>query len=378
MRCSAAYVHIPFCASKCPYCDFNSYAGISHLAARYVDALCRQIEESPPSCDGPLQTVFFGGGTPSLLPAESLVRILGALRSRFGLAENAEVTLEANPESAGPEKLVRLRQGGFNRLSMGAQDFDDDLLRVLGRAHDHHRFLQAFQDARAAGFDNISFDLMFALPGQTLDGLRRTLEAAIMLHPEHISAYCLTIEEGTAFHRMRQAGRLDLPGEEEQAEMFLLTRSLLEDAGYEHYEISNYALPGHRCRHNEVYWRNEPYRGFGPGAVEFVEGRRVMWERDPAEFIRQVEENGRAREVFSETLDAERAAGESMMLALRTADGADLEEISHRFGLDAEHLFRREIERYRASGLLEQGGSRIRLTRSGQLLADEVAAAFLR
>ncbi|MEJ5298190.1 MAG: radical SAM family heme chaperone HemW [Armatimonadota bacterium] len=378
MRCSAAYVHIPFCASKCPYCDFNSYAGISHLAARYVDALCRQIEESPPAGDGPLRTVFFGGGTPSLLSAESLVRILEALRSRFGLAEDAEVTLEANPESADPEELSRLRQAGFNRLSMGAQDFDDDLLRALGRAHDHRRFLQAFQDARAAGFDNISFDLMFALPGQTLDGLRRTLEAAIMLHPEHISAYCLTIEEGTAFHRMWQAGRLNLPGEEEQAEMFLLTRSMLEDAGYEHYEISNYALPGHRCRHNEVYWRNEPYRGFGPGAVEFVEGRRVMWERDPAEFIRQVEENGRAREVFSETLDAERAAGESTMLALRTADGADLAEISHRFGLDAEHLFRREIERYRASGLLVQGGCRIRLTRSGQLLADEVAAAFLR
>ncbi|BCW98895.1 MAG: coproporphyrinogen III oxidase [Armatimonadota bacterium] len=378
MRCSAAYVHIPFCASKCPYCDFNSYAGISHLASRYVGALCRQIQESPQAGDGPLRTVFFGGGTPSLLPAESLVQVLEALRNRFGIAEDAEVTLEANPESADPEKLARLRQGGFNRLSIGAQDFDDDLLRALGRAHDHRRFLQAFQDARAAGFENISFDLMFALPGQTLDGLRRTLEAAIGLCPEHISAYCLTIEEGTAFHRRRAAGRLDLPDEEAQADMFLLTRSLLEDAGYEHYEISNYALPGRRCRHNEVYWRNEPYRGFGPGAVEFVEGRRVMWERDPAEFIRQVEESGRAREVFSEMLPAEKAAGESLMLALRTADGANLEELSRRFGLDVENLFQPEIERYTAAGLLNRSGCRIRLTRSGQLLADEVAAAFLR
>jgi|YNPBryantNP2012_1023418.scaffolds.fasta_scaffold03241_4 oxygen-independent coproporphyrinogen-3 oxidase len=378
MRCCSAYIHIPFCRSKCPYCDFNSHAGISHLASRYVDALCRQIEESPDAETDALRTVFFGGGTPSLLPAEQLARILETLRNRFGLADGAEVTLEANPESAGAENLEALRRAGFNRLSLGAQDFDDGALRTLGRAHDHRTFLRAFHSARAAGFENISFDLMFALPDQTLEKLARTLEAAAGLRPEHISAYCLTIEEGTEFHRMREAGTLDLPDEETQAQMFLLTRSVLEGAGYEHYEISNYALPGRRCRHNEVYWRNGPYRGFGAGAVEFTGGRRVMWEKDPVAFIRQVEETGRAREASAETLPPERAAGETVMLALRTADGVCLQEISSRFGLDAHRLFRKEIERFSRAGLLEEIDGRIRLTRSGQLLADEVASAFLR
>ncbi len=378
MHCSAAYVHIPFCASKCPYCDFNSYASISHLADRFVDALCRQIQECPDAGTGPLRTVFFGGGTPSVLPPASLARILRALKSRFGLEDGAEVTLEANPESAAAGRLAALREAGFDRLSLGAQDFDDAMLRLLGRAHDHQRFLQAFRDARAAGFDNISFDLMFGLPGQTLEGLRRTLEEAVLLRPEHISAYCLTIEEGTPFHRLRQEGRLPLPDDDTQAAMFLLVRSVLEGAGYEHYEISNYALPGRRCRHNEVYWRNAPYRGFGPGAVEYTGGRRVMWEPDPAEFIRQVETSGAPREASSEELTPEQAAGESVMLGLRTADGADLEDISGRCKLDAFRLFAEEIGRFAACGLLERTGGRIRLTREGQLLADEVAAAFLR
>jgi len=375
---TSAYVHIPFCAAKCGYCDFNSHAGLLDLAPRYLDAMRRQILACRGEPSGELRTVYFGGGTPTVLPAASLVLILGTLRETFGVASDAEITLEANPESATSEKLRELSEGGFNRISIGAQAFDDAMLRRLGRVHSHERFLQAFSDARDAGFDNISIDLMFALPGQSLADLRETLDLAVALRPEHISAYCLTIEEDTHFWRLVRDGLLTLPCEDLQAEMFQAVRRALTGAGYEHYEVSNFALPGRRCRHNEVYWRNEPYWGFGTGAVQYARGKRTKWESSPREYVAQMESHGWPRVEFSECLTPGQALGETAMLALRTSDGLDLRSASGRFGIDAERTYAAEIGRFCKAGMLAQTGRCIRLTDAGMLLADEVVSAFLR
>ncbi len=375
---TSTYIHIPFCAAKCGYCDFNSYAGLMPLAGRYVDALCRQIASADTELRQPLKTVFFGGGTPSILQARHLDQILTVICDTFGLAPDAEVTLEANPESATLEKLQKTREAGFNRISVGAQSFDDNMLHRIGRIHTHQKFLTALRNARRAGYGNVSFDLMFALPGQTLQDVYDTVMRAIDLDPEHISAYCLTVEEGTDFHRLFSAGALDVPGEELQAQMFLTIREALLQAGFEHYEISNYARPGRRCRHNEVYWRNEPYWGFGTGAVGYVNGRRMKWETNPARYIEQMESLGAAGEVEAEALESEELLGETAMLALRTSDGLNLTRASERFGIDAASLYAPEIRRFTAAGVLERANDTVRLTPDGLLLANEVIAEFLR
>lgn len=372
----SAYVHVPFCRAKCGYCDFNSYAGLLHLAPRYADAICRQISATTPG-GHPLDTVYFGGGTPTTLPAASLARMLGALREFAGLAAGAETTLEANPESVSPELLAEARCAGFNRISIGCQSFDDAELRSLGRPHTAAQAVGSFQSARRAGFGNISMDLMFGLPGQTLAGFSCILEQAIALRPEHLSVYCLTIEEGTPFHEQARNGGLDVPNDDRLADMYLAAQQALDAAGYEHYEISNYALPGRRCRHNEGYWRNEPYFGFGPGAVQYVAGERVRWEPDPLAFVAQVEEYGRPRAESSERLESRALIGETAMLALRTADGLDLCGISRRFGQDAGALFSSQVRRFASAGLVRLSGSNVSLTSAGQLVANEVLAEFL-
>ncbi|MCC6483714.1 MAG: radical SAM family heme chaperone HemW [Armatimonadetes bacterium] len=374
---TSAYIHIPFCAAKCGYCDFNSYAGLMPLADRYVEALCRHIETANAHLRAPLKTVFFGGGTPSILQARHLERILHCLRQTFGLDPDAEVTLEANPESATFQKLCKTREAGFNRISIGAQSFDDSVLESLGRVHTHQRFLSALADARRAGYANISFDLMFALPGQTLQNVLETVRQAIQLAPEHISAYCLTVEEGTDFHRLHRLGKLELPDEDLQAEMFLSIQSALTQANFEHYEISNYARPGFRCRHNEVYWRNEPYWGFGTGAVGYVQGQRTKWEINPRDYIEQIEQAGQPRVEESEKLEGRALLGETIMLALRTAEGIDLDSVSQRFGTDVAACYSGEIQRFSAAGVLQRSGSTLCLTKDGLLLANEILCEFL-
>lgn len=374
---ASAYIHIPFCAAKCGYCDFNSYAGKMGLAERYVEALVKQIRTRTDASQ-PLETVYFGGGTPSILSAPQLEQILQTLAKSFGFQENAEITLEANPESALPEKLARLRDCGFNRISIGAQSFDDELLVQLGRVHTHDRFLKALEAARLAGFENISFDLMFALPGQSLENVRATMERAVELGADHISAYCLTLEEGTGFFELSENGLLETPDEDLQAEMFLATREVLTGAGYEHYEISNYALAGKRCRHNMAYWQNLPYWGFGTGAVEYVNGYRTKWETNPESYVLQMETLGHPSIEFGERLEGDQWLGETAMLALRTRDGMSLKELSGRFGHDVEQIYRKELARLDEAGVLERDVSRVRLTERGLLVANEALSLFLR
>lgn len=376
-QASAAYIHIPFCAARCGYCDFNTYADILPIAARYTNAVKRHIGDSDGS--GPLKTVYFGGGTPSLLEPDLLLGILEALRSRYGLQDDAEVSFEANPESVKYGKLATLREGGFNRISIGAQTFDDESLRRLDRVHTHAQFLEAYHCARKAGFGNVSVDIMFGLPGQSRQKLAEQLIQLQELAPEHVSAYCLTIEQETPFWGLVEAGKLLLPDDEQQVRMMFDVREALTSSGYEHYEISNYALSGHRCRHNEVYWRNEEYFGFGAGAVAYLAGRRTKWELRPEAYGQQVERAGFPAEAESETLEAEQRLGETAMLMLRTADGLDMSRLRKEFGDElVEAQVTQKVRKLQSQKLLEAvGDDRVRLTVEALPLANEVLSEFV-
>jgi len=372
---SAVYVHIPFCKAKCFYCDFNSYPGLEGLFDDYTKALILEVRAAEP-VGSALKSIYFGGGTPTILSADALGSILEALRDRFGLARDAEITVEANPGTVDAPGLSNLRRQGFNRLSIGAQSFDDATLERIGRIHTADEAREAFALGRAAGFDNISIDLMYALPDQSLSGWQETLRAALGLAPEHISLYELTVEEGTAFGNLQQRCQLRLPDEDLQIEMYLSAIRTLASAGYEHYEISNFALPGRRSAHNQVYWRNEPYFGFGAGASGYVGGIRYTNVRSPSEYIESIRTTGRAVE-SAEALTGRRAMGETVMLGIRMLDGLDLAAFKERFGIGIAEAYDGELKALAARGLVELTETRLRLTPAGLLVANEAAAEFV-
>jgi len=373
----AAYIHIPFCVSKCHYCEFNSYPGMDSIFGQYTQALITEIENAPrPDPARPLETVYFGGGTPTLLPAHYLLDILSAVRETFGLADDAEVTIEANPGTADKAKLAELRNGGFNRISIGVQSLDDEFLEKIGRAHSRRQAIDAYESARLAGFANIGIDLIFALPGQTLDGWRATLDAAVGLGSEHVSLYELTIEEGTRFAEMRARGELDLPDEDTRLNMYETAISKLTGAGFEHYEVSNFARPGYRSRHNQVYWRNEPYYGFGAGATSYVEGERARRVADPRAYIAAVCSGSDAIE-FSERLTGRAALAETIIQGLRMIEGIDLSAINAAYCTDLAQEFENEIARLRERGLVEEADGHLRVTHCGLLLLNDVAGEFV-
>jgi oxygen-independent coproporphyrinogen III oxidase len=381
----AIYIHIPFCARHCAYCDFNVAVEKeqSRLVLETVDAICRDIEHASLADDGgeplharPVSTVFFGGGTPTFLTGAQLTRILTAVRDRFDLLPDAEISSEANPGSSDAEKFAQMRAAGFNRLSVGVQAFDDRLLAALDRTHTAGEAERALQAAREAGFDNLNLDLMFALPRQTAPLWDSTLQRALALGTEHLSLYALTLEPGTRFERLHAGGKLDLPGEDAELEMYERSIAVLTAAGYEHYEVSNFARPGYRSRHNQVYWRNEEYLGIGPGAVSYLNGRRWKRERLPARYNRKVME-GTDLAVESECLDPDGALGETMMLGLRLRDGLPLQRVRARFGLDPLARYASEISRLSARDLLVLEGDTLRLTHRGLLLANDVLSEFL-
>lgn len=373
------YVHIPFCVRKCYYCDFNAGPASLPFRERYVAALCEEIRAM--SCDPcvggrPVETLFFGGGTPSELADEQLERIAGLLRAAFAVLPGAEWTLEANPGTVTPESLAAFRNMGFNRISVGVQSFHDHHLRGLGRIHTAAEAEAAFRWTREAGFGSRNIDLIFGLPGQAAEEWRRDLDHAIALGAEHLSLYGLTIEKGTLFGRWHAAGQLLLPGEDLSAEMYEHALDRLAAAGYEQYEISNWALPGHRCRHNLRYWRNQEYLGFGVSAASYITGARRTNLAD----WRRYEERataGLSCVAEEERLEGVKAAGEAVMLALRTCDGADLEELSAAYQTDLRHAFTPAIRALKGYGLLEEAGRRLRLTRPGLLVADRVLCEFV-
>lgn len=371
----AAYVHIPFCISKCRYCAFNSIVGGEPTFASYAAAVVNEIKMSEPMPE-PLDSVYFGGGTPTVLGAEKLLRLLDALTTHLGVISGAEVTVEANPDTISSDLLIALRKAGFNRLSIGVQSFDDNLLAVLGRTHNSYLAEQSVRLAKDCGFDNISIDLMYALPGQTLDAWRLDLDCALQLEPKHISLYELSIEEGTPFAELQAEGNLDLPSEDDRIEMYLMVRRMLRRFGYEQYEISNFAIEGYRSRHNQVYWRNEAYYGFGAGASSYIGGVRSTNESDVCRYIDLVSSGERAV-AYSERLDMKDTLGETLMLGLRMLDGVNFGYLNERFGLDVKSHYSREISDLINRGLIEVSNGCMKLTESGLLLANEVALAFM-
>jgi oxygen-independent coproporphyrinogen-3 oxidase len=394
------YIHIPFCVRKCHYCDFYSLPVSEENGPReephdpadtarrqtpsrieaFTAALCREIEMTAEahSVQVPFEapTLFFGGGTPSLVPVAQLARMLECVRRHFRLAPDAEITLEANPESITPEKARAYRELGINRVSLGVQSFDDRLLARLGRVHSARRAVDAFETLRAAGFDNLSLDLMFALPGQTLADWQATLAQAIALRPEHISAYSLIIEDGTPFAEWQRTGVLGTPGEDVDVEMLETGVATLSAAGYEHYEISNFALPGRRCAHNEIYWRNEPYFGFGPSAVGYLEGARAANVRSLEGYLAALAA-GKLPVESSEMPSRDLEMGETMMVGLRLLEGVEHARFRERFGADPRDVYAGPIEKMEAAGLLCVDETRLALTHQGFLFANDVAAAFL-
>lgn len=374
------YLHIPFCHTRCHYCDFNTYAGILPMREPYVRALLTEITlagQSAQHTDGSprrSRTIFFGGGTPSLLSVSQITRLLNACHSAFAVDKGAEITLEANPGTLDQAQLAGLRAAGINRLSMGAQTTDAGLLKTLGRIHTPKEIQQAIQYARSAGFTSINMDFMFGLPGQTMDHWRETLDRALNLHPEHFSLYSLIIEEGTPFYDWVHQGRIT-PGDEDLcADMYEYADELLHQAGYVNYEISNWALPDHQSRHNLTYWQNFPYIGMGAGAHSCFGGRRFSNERNPATYLKQLKE-GQIPEVESKSVGLLQAMSETAFLALRTAMGLHLPTFEERFKMPFVDFVGERLQTVTEAELLECVDGWLRLSKRGRLLGNEV---FLR
>jgi oxygen-independent coproporphyrinogen-3 oxidase len=365
-------VHLPFCPYICPYCDFAKWPIARSRAADYLQALEAEIARAPQFAAA---TAFFGGGTPNAYQPEAVAGLVERVRARFALPPDAEITVEANPDAALCEGFELYRAAGVNRLSFGVQSFVEDELRVLGRRHSADDVARAVARARAAGFENVSLDLIFGTPGQDAASWRRSLEAALALEPQHVSTYGLTIEAGTPFFAWREREPAAFASEDREAELYALAIDTLEAAGYEHYEISNFARPGFRCAHNENYWANGDYLGLGVGAASFRGGVRSTHTRDLAAYVAAAD--GGVIPGESERLEGPARVGEATMLALRTRQGVDIAAFAERYGVDVLSYYEPVLTAMTATGMLEIESSRVRLTRRGRFLANDVCAAFV-
>ena len=400
MKPLSLYLHFPFCVRKCRYCDFLSFPASEAIRQVYVDTLCKEIRLRGRDLAGhQVQTVFLGGGTPSLMTEGQLAALMEALRDSFSISEKAEISMECNPGTVGKrvcrhgckqetdaDKLSAFRRQGINRLSIGLQSADDKELALLGRIHTFEDFMQTWQAAREAGFNNINIDLMSGIPGQTIASLERSLERVLSLRPEHLSVYSLIIEEGTEFYRLygqeadHDPGHLQagpaadppLPDEEEERAMYHLTEKRLAESGYGHYEISNYALPGRECLHNLTYWRRGEYLGLGLGAASLLGERRL---RNQTELALYMKDCLAAAEDEPVTLQGQME--ETMFLGLRCLDGVCLDDFQKRFGCGMEEIYGDVISRYCSLGMMEKSGGRVRLTERGIDVSNWILADFI-
>ena len=361
------YIHVPFCLTRCGYCDFNAVAGMDHVRSRYVAALLREADMVAPDwADEEFVSVFVGGGTPTMLEPDELAALLERVRARFRLRGDAEVTVEANPDTVEAGSLERLLAAGFDRLSMGAQSFDDGVLRTLERLHRPEAVRRALRQARAVGYRNVNLDLIYGAEGETLESWERTLLQTIDLAPEHVSAYALTIEPSTSLGRKIRRGLARPPDPDLQADMFLLACRTLASAGYEHYEVSNWARPGFACVHNLGYWERRPYAGLGAGAHAFRDDRRWWNVRPPEQYLQMVE-SGRAPVGGEERLGPSDAYLEEVFLRLRTLRG-----------VPASWVAQEAAEAYLDGGLLEEREGALAPTERGMLLLNELVLGLTR
>jgi oxygen-independent coproporphyrinogen-3 oxidase len=381
MNWAGIYIHIPFCRSRCSYCDFATGTYEGALAERYVRALSSELARAslPTSAhEAEVDTIYFGGGTPSLLAPEQVARILDAAHSRFRVRADAEVTMEMNPGTVTPDALREFRRLGVNRASFGAQTFDDRDLKRLGRVHTAEDVRRTFADLRDAGFDNISFDLIAGLPEQTLAAWSLNLDEALRLRPEHLSLYLLEVHEATPLADQIRRGMWRAPDPDLAAEMYEMLVRRTRAEGFEQYEISNFTLPGRESRHNMKYWTGAPFYGFGCSAHSF-DGEALRWsnERDARRYVELIEEGANVV-VERNELDARAASSEALFLGLRLLErGVDLEAHRARFGADVRADYGEDLRRFGEAGLIELDGDVLRLTPHGALLSNEVFAAFV-
>lgn len=360
------YVHVPFCVTRCGYCDFNAYAGLSHLGPAYAKALRREADLHAEAWAGVrFVSIFLGGGTPTTLPPETIAALIGSFRGRFDIAPDAEVTCEANPDTVDRPYLERLRAGGITRLSMGVQSFDPAVLASLERVHSAASAQRAYADARAAGFDDVNLDFIYGARGETPASWRRTLEEAVALGPEHLSCYALTIEQGTPLGRKVATGRIPAPDPDLQADLYEAACVLLRAAGYRHYEVSNWARPGHQCLHNLGYWEGRPYLGLGAGAHSYRAGRRWWNVRLPQRYLDRVAAD-RLPVEGEERPDPAEAELERIFLSVRLARG-----------VPASWVPAGVARAYVARGLARRRGGRFALTDQGMLLANDLVLALV-
>ncbi len=377
MNSLGLYLHIPYCLHKCGYCDFNSHPENQAEAEVYISALLAEIDHYAVKLkEKKVPTVFFGGGTPTILPPDHLDKILGRVKNRFDLTQNCEISIEANPATVECETLEQIRLSGFNRISIGVQSFDAEELKLLERVHNQEEIHTTVDRARQAGFNNLSLDLMFSLPGQSPEKWKSHLQQAVNKKPDHLSAYGLTIEPATSFFKLQERGLLQLPHEDIQLEMLETTIGFLQSAGYEHYEISNYAKPGYECQHNLNYWNNGEYLGLGAGASSYLNGERFKNINLPSRYIREVQVGGTAVE-STERLEPLHAMGETIMLGLRQLKGISIENFENRFQVSFNTVYGKVLAPLLEERLITLNQNRMALSRKGLFIADSVILKFL-
>ena len=371
------YVHIPFCRQKCFYCDFPSYTGLDSMFDAYAATLRREIEWRGSLLSGcRVDTIYFGGGTPTLLPTGTLLSIIEALKQCFAIMNEAEISIEANPGTVDQEKLLALRAAGFNRISFGVQAFSDTVLRSAGRIHTAQQAVQTVMRAQAAGFDNVNIDLMYGLPGQTQTDVFSSLRQAISLRVSHLSVYGLKVEEETPLAAALTAGRTTLPDEDDELAMYEMAARILPENGYSRYEISNYAHPGLECRHNLKYWRYQPYIGFGAAACSFLNGERLTNTSDVRDYIAQVSANDDPVAV-RERIEVGTEMAEYTFLALRTAQGVRFEDFFQRFQMEFPRQYAEQLKLLLKQQLIYSYPEGIRLTELGMKFGNLAFTAFL-
>jgi len=370
------YLHAPFCSVRCTYCDFPTVAGRDDKMGAYVEALAREVATAP--CPGltRVDSIFFGGGTPSRLAGSQVARLLAAVRERFEVADDTEITLEGNPESLAPAALAAFRDAGVTRISVGVQSLDDAVLKRVGRAHDAAEARRAVASARAAGFSDVSIDLIAGLPGENLSRWGETIAEAASWSSQHVSVYLLESDKDTPLARAARGGRLTLHDDDALALAYEATVEALDRAGFSLYEISNFARDGRRSRHNLKYWTDVPYAGFGLGATSYLDGARRTNRRDLDGYLADLEA-GRSPVAERDPYDPGRRLEEALFLGLRVVEGVDLSALSRRYGVDARRRFAAAWERAREAGSIVESADRVALTASGRLRSNDLFADLL-
>jgi oxygen-independent coproporphyrinogen-3 oxidase len=371
----ALYIHIPFCRRKCLYCSFVSYDDREADIPLYLSALKKElIRRAGGEC---IRSIFFGGGTPSLIPAKDIGDLISVISTLFIMDEAAEITIEANPGTVDEAYLTAIRKLGVNRLSLGVQSLNNHELARLGRIHTAAEARDAVRLARGAGFDNLSLDLIYGLPGQTLTDWQHSLDDAVALGPEHLSLYALTLEADTPMWTAIKEGSLPEIDPDISADQYELAEDRLAAHGYSHYEISNWARPGRECRHNLTYWRNVPYLGAGVAAHSYIDGHRLANSKSLDKYMADFSGKTSPMPELDEEIGPELELAETVILGLRLGEGINADDIQSRFGIDILAHYRRQVEEMADAGLLEQADGHIRLTRRGRLLSNEVFWRFL-